>query len=71
MANFLDTLSNRQDKELYLKQAFTHKIDIDQSLLILAANQQRDQLFDEKSENELITTNSKPLNEVRFSYLFE
>ena len=48
MATFLDTLSNRQDKEYYLKQGFTYKIDIDTSLLILAANQQREQTFDKE-----------------------
>ncbi len=64
MATFLDTLSNRQDKEYYLKQGFTHNIDIDASLLILAANQQREQTFDQENIDEVISTNSKNLNEV-------
>jgi F0F1-type ATP synthase epsilon subunit len=64
MATFLDTLSNRQDKEYYLKQGFTYKIDIDASLLILAANQQREQTFDKENIEEIISTNSKNLNEV-------
>jgi hypothetical protein len=64
MATFLDTLSNRQDKEYYLKQGFTYKIDIDASLLILAANQQREQTFDKENNEEIISTNSKNLNEV-------
>ncbi|CAF2152166.1 unnamed protein product [Rotaria magnacalcarata] len=63
MAKFLDTLSNRQDKEFYLKQGFTYKIDIDTSLLILAANQRRDQTFDKENNDEIISTNSKSLNE--------
>ncbi|CAF3998572.1 unnamed protein product, partial [Rotaria sp. Silwood1] len=63
MAKFLDTLSNRQDKEYYLKQGFTYKIDIDTSLLILAANQRRDQTFDKDNNEEIISTNSKNLNE--------
>jgi len=67
MAIFLDTLSNRQDKEYYLKQGFTYKIDIDTSLLILAANQQREQTFDKDNNEELISTNSKNLNEVLIS----
>ena len=66
MATFLETLSNRQDKEYYLKQGFTYKIDIDQSLLILAANQQREQTFDQEPTEEIISTNSKSLNEVGF-----
>jgi hypothetical protein len=65
MANFLDTLSNREEKELYLKQGFTYKIDIDQSLLILAANQQRDQTFDQEQPERLICSNTKALVEVR------
>ena len=64
MATFLDTLSNREDKEYYLKQAFTHKIDIDASLLILAANQQRNQTFSVDNHQEIISTNSKHLDEV-------
>jgi len=68
MATFLDTLSNRQDKEYYLKQAFTYNIDIDASLLILAANQQREQTFDQDNNEEIISTNSKTLNEV---FIFE
>ncbi len=67
MATFLDTLSNRQDKEYYLKQGFTYKIDIDTSLLILAANQQREQTFDQENNEEIISTNSKNLNEVLIS----
>jgi hypothetical protein len=66
MATFLDTLSNRQDKEYYLKQGFTYKIDIDTSLLKLAANQQREQRFDKDNNEEIISTNSKNLNEVLF-----
>lgn len=66
MAAFLDTLSSQQDKEYYLKQGFTYKIDIDASLLILAANQQREQTFDTENNQEIITTNSKNLNEVFF-----
>ena len=61
MATFLDTLANQQDKELYLKQGFTYKIDIDQSLLMLAANQQRDQPFDQE---EMISTTARTLQEV-------
>ena len=64
MATFLDTLSSRQDKEYYLKQGFTYKIDIDESLLILAANQRRDQEFHKDNNQEIISTNSKDLNEV-------
>ena len=69
MATFLDTLSNRQDKEYYLKQGFTYKIDIDASLLILAANQQRDQTFDKDNNEEIISTNAKTLHEV-LSFFF-
>ncbi|UJR15865.1 hypothetical protein I4U23_002791 [Adineta vaga] len=63
MATFLDTLANRQDKEYYLKQGFTYKIDIDTSLLKLAANQQREHAFDKNSTEEIISTNSKDLHE--------
>ncbi|CAF3708853.1 unnamed protein product [Adineta steineri] len=63
MATFLDTLANRQDKEHYLKQGFTYKIDIDTSLLKLAANQQREQTFDKNNTDEIISTNLKNLNE--------
>ncbi|CAF1067642.1 unnamed protein product [Adineta ricciae] len=63
MATFLDTLANRQDKEYYLKQGFTYKIDIDTSLLKLAANQQREQAFTKTNTEEIISTNSKNLNE--------
>jgi hypothetical protein len=66
MATFLDTLSNRQDKEYYLKQGFTYKIDIDTSLLILAANQQREQTFDKENNEDIISTNTKTLHEVFF-----
>jgi hypothetical protein len=66
MATFLDTLSNRQDKEYYLKQGFTYKIDIDTSLLILAANQQREQTFDKENNEDVISTNTKTLHEVCF-----
>lgn len=68
MATFLDTLANRQDKEYYLKQGFTYKIDIDTSLLRLAANQQREQAFTKNNVEEIISTNSKNLNEVRFVF---
>ena len=64
MATFLDTLANREDKEYYLKQGFTYKIDIDTSLLKLAANQQREQTFDKTISEDVISTNSKNLNEV-------
>lgn len=64
MAKFLDTLSSREDKEYYLKQGFTYKIDIDASLLALASNQRRDQTFDQDSSEEVISTISKTLNEV-------
>ena len=70
MATFLDTLSNRQDKEYYLKQGFTYKIDIDASLLVLAANQQREQTFDKDNNEEIISTNAKTLHEV-LSVFFE
>jgi len=64
MANFLETLSKREDKEFYLKQGFTYKIDIDASLLMLAANQQRDQTFEQTTHEEIISISSKQLNEV-------
>lgn len=69
MAIFLETLANRQEKEYYLKQGFTHKIDIDQSLLILAANQQREQTFDQENHEDIISTSSKKLNEVCLSFI--
>ena len=68
MATFLDTLANRQDKEYYLKQGFTYKIDIDTSLLKLAANQQREQAFTKNNAEEIISTTSKNLNEVCFLF---
>jgi hypothetical protein len=64
MATFLDTLVNRQDKEFYLKQGFTYKIDIDQSLLILAANQQSNQPFDHDDQQDLIDITTKHLTDV-------
>lgn len=64
MATFLDNLCNQDDKEFYLKQAFTFKIDIDQSLLILAANQQTEQVFQRDDASEMISTVTKPLAEV-------
>jgi len=39
MAIFLDTLSNRQNKEFYLNQSFKCESDNDKLLLIFATNQ--------------------------------
>lgn len=64
MAKFIDSLTNQQEKQFYLNQGFTFKIDIDQSLLILAANQQTDQLFQQDQTTETMSTQDKPLNEV-------